>query len=223
MLKRIFMPSCHNPLFYGQSILKLERYLRDRGLIDEVCGCCKPGHGDYRPVPEGADMVVLCNTCAAIAEESMGCRSVTSAFELIDRDPAFPFPDYGGEPVTVQDCWRVRGNHGLHESVRSLMRKMNLVPVELEENRDRSCFCGTSLLMAPSEANRALAPKRFGSAENGLFRPVGADERRAAMKQHASLITTDRAVTYCFSCDNGLQMGGIDSAALVNLLFDRLP
>ena len=38
-------------------------------------------------------------------------------------DDGFDYPDYGGEEITIQDCWRARGRHSLHDAVRELMRE----------------------------------------------------------------------------------------------------
>ena len=45
--------------------------------------------------------IVLCNNCANIVEESSRAGAFTYVWELIDRDADFPFPDYGGERMTV--------------------------------------------------------------------------------------------------------------------------
>lgn len=220
-MPRLFMPSCNNSLMYTRSIQRLGNYLLDRGLVDGWTGCCKPGGPGHADIPDGTDIVVICNSCMAIAEESLNCGSVTNALEIILEDDGFDYPDYGGEEITIQDCWRARGRHSLHDAVRELMHRMNLVPVELPENRDRSRFCGITTCQAMPELNAQLAPRRFGNVDPGLFAPRSEAERRELMREHVAQITTARIASYCFSCDAGLALGGADSASLVNLLFDK--
>jgi hypothetical protein len=221
-MTRLFMPSCNNSLAYTRSAQRLGRYLLDRGFVDGVSGCCKPGGPHHDEIPDDAEIVVVCNTCAGIVEESMQCSSVVNAFELLLEDRTFEYPDYGGERITVQDCWRACGRHGLHDAVRKLLRNMNLVPVELEENRDRSRFCGLTTLREMPEQVAELAPHRFGNVGEGLFESRDESEQIRLMREHAALITTPRVASYCFGCDQGLAIGGADSASLINLLFDKV-
>ena len=218
-MKTLFMPSCNNSVIYERSISRLERYLLDRGLVDGFTGCCKATAPGCNGFTEGANIVAICNTCSAIAEESLGGK-LTNALELILADPDFKYPDYHGEEIAVQDCCRCRGRHELHDTVRELLKKMNMTPVELEENRDDSKFCGVSTFDLLPNNVRELAPKRFRALEGELFTPHTEEEKRAAMVAHVLKIHTSRVVSYCFSCDMGLKVGGADSAALINLLFD---
>ncbi len=218
-MSRVFLSSCKNKATYPEASAKLKEYLLAGGHIDEYFGCCKPGGAGHRDLEPGMDAVVLCNTCQGIVEEHDPMVSVTSVLDIILNDPGFPFPDYGGERITVQDCWRAKGRSGVHDAVRALLREMNLEPVELAENRDGSRFCGVSLL-APLPAQVAeLAPRRYGGHEDGVFVPCSKEQQEEAMRAQAALITTPRVVTYCFACDGGLKLGGADSVALVNLLF----
>ena len=218
-MARVFLSSCKNKAFYPEASAKLKDYLIDGGYIDEYAGCCKPGGPKHRDLEPGADAIVLCHTCHAIVEEHEPVATVTPVFDIILNDPAFPFPDYGGEAITVQDCWRARGRHDIHDAVRALLRKMNMEPVELEENRDESRFCGLTLLNKLPAQMAELAPKRYGSLEPGLFEPRPLDEQMRMMQEQVSRIATPRVVSYCFACDGGLQRGGADSVALLDLLF----
>lgn len=221
-MTRLFMPSCNNSITYARSIKRLGNYLLKRGLVNGITGCCKPSSSTYKEIPPDADLVVICNSCLAIAEEGLKISSVKNALELIREDESFPYPDYGGEEITIQDCWRACGRHGLQDAVRELMIKMNLKPVELKENHDNCRFCGTSTLMEVPAENVLLAPEKLGRYEEGMFVHQEPEERRRIMCEHVSKINTPRVASYCFGCDKGLVLGGADSASLVNLLFDNI-
>ncbi len=107
----IFLPSCNNSITYTRSITRLKDYLLENGYIDRVSGCCKQGSSNYSEIPPNSDLVVICNSCSIIAEESLRAKSVTNALEIILNDTSFNYPDYGGEQITIQDCWRARGKH----------------------------------------------------------------------------------------------------------------
>ncbi len=218
----LLMPGCNNMLMYTRSMKRLGEYLAEKGAIDGIAGCCKPSNTAYQEIPEGTDLIVICNTCSAIANESLGCHSVTHAFDIILNDDDFTYPDYDGEEITVQDCWRARGNHELHDAVRELLRHMNFDIVELEENRDSSRFCGTATLMPLPQTSMEFAPQQLGDHDPSLFVSHSEEDRRRLMREHVSKITTPRVVSYCTVCDKGLTLGGADSASLINLLFDTL-
>ena len=218
-MPRIYMPSCKNPLFYPQASEKLKKYLFEKNFVNHLTGCCKPSIKGYRNLSREDDLIVLCNTCYAVVEEHEPVQSVVHVFNIIVNDPSFHFPDYGGEKITIQDCWRVTGRHDLQNSVRSLLRKMNMEPVELEESHDRSRFCGVSLFAELPQETADLAPQRFGAHEHGIFVPRLPEEQKALMVAHVAKIITPRVVSYCSACDGGLKEGGADSVALLNLLF----
>ncbi len=102
------------------------------------------------------------------------------------------------------------------------MRKMNLVPVELDECRDQSCFCGTSTLKELPPHSLDLAPKYFSDIPEGMFVLRDPNERKQLMREHVAKIKTPRVASYCFECDKGLLLGGADPASIINLLFDDM-
>ena len=71
-----------------------------------------------------------------------------------DDDETFPYPNHHGEAVTVQDCWRSKENAAEQEAVRKLLRRMNFEVVELEENRERTKFCGYSCKTTARKSKR---------------------------------------------------------------------
>ena len=74
----------------------------------------------------------MCNNCAAIIEENTDA-SIDFLWQIIDRDP-----DYHGEEMTIQDCWVAFEKRHVQDAVRSLMRKMNIKIVELQENYEKT-------------------------------------------------------------------------------------
>lgn len=221
-MARLFMPSCRNTASYKRSVQRLGQYLYDRGFVDGFTGCCKPDGPGHADIPGDVELVVICNTCSGILKESKPGHSVINAFELILMDKSFQYPNYRGESITIQDCWRARNQNDLHDVVRQLLYNMNLVPVELEENRANSRFCGLTTLQPMPQQVEELAPILFGNVEEDMFVQHDKDTQVQLMKEHVSQITTPRVTSYCSACDQGLNIGGAESTSLLNLLFDRV-
>ena len=149
----------------------------------------------FQKFPRGATMVSLCHNCAAIFEERHPEIKCLSLWELILSDEQFQYPDLGGEPITVQDCWRSKENRAEQDAVRSILRRMNA-------------------------RNAKLAPKRFVEGAKGLFEPHSDDEKRRLMVEYCRQIKTPRVVCYCHYCLRGLKLGGADGHHLAQMLFD---
>ena len=220
IMAKIYFPSCKNKIAYPNASKKLQEYLVRNNRVEKVGGCCR---SDHRKLSSEDTAIVICNTCFAFCEESSNAGKIISVWEIIDNDLNFTFSNYNGEKITVQDCWRAAGRHKVHNAVRSLLRKMNIEPIELNKNRNKSLFCGITTLMPQPVQNTELAPKRYGIDADGFFREYPEEARIDFMKEHVKQFTTDKAASYCVSCDAGIKMGGIKSVSLINLLFNEIP
>ena len=110
-------------------------------------------------------------TCAAFLRESSKAGRVISLWELLLEDEEFPLYKDSGRRVTVQDCWRAYDNRPQQDAVRELLRRMGVEMVELEENYERTRFCGTSLYEPLPPRYDELAPKRLGREGASFFKP----------------------------------------------------
>ena len=175
----------------------------------------------FEQYPRGSTMVSLCHNCSAIFEERHPEINRLSLWELILSDEQFQYPNLGGEEITVQDCWRSKENRAEQDAVREILRRMNVSIVELDENFDRTKFCGYSLYQPQPKRNAKLAPKRFVEGAKGLFEPHSDEEKRRLMTEYCRQIKTARVICYCHYCLRGLKLGGADGLHLAELLFDR--
>ena len=100
-MSKIFLPSCYTKVKHVNASNKLREYLENREQI-EMVGCCKVF---CKEAKEEDTAVVICSNCAAILEESSMIKNIEFVWEIIDKDIEFPFPDYHGERMTIQDCW----------------------------------------------------------------------------------------------------------------------
>lgn len=97
----LFYPGCQIKKDYPEASKKLAEYIQSKRPV-EVVGCCRVDHGKST---QADTALVVCNNCANIIAESGDPGSIEFVWEIIDNDPDFPFPDYHGEKMTIQDCW----------------------------------------------------------------------------------------------------------------------
>ena len=214
-MAQIFFPSCKAKAAYPAASARLLEYLTDRWGVT-AAGCCRVDH----PSLTAEDVAVaVCNNCAAILEESSSVGQIRFVWELIDSDPDFPFPDYGGETITVQDCWLAVDRRQVQETVRSLLRKMNLQLAEQPESYEKTRFCGVNLLSPCSESNARLAPRRYENGRSPMFRPMTPEQQAAFFRRHCAAIDTRRVACYCKFCTEGIRAGGKEGVHLLELLF----
>ena len=218
---------------------RIQDYVKERfGLT--VVRCCVPSYkirdfedrmpeGEYRArwqsLPDsgrftaGDEVYSLCHNCNNIIEEMHPDLKVHSLWELLDRDDAFPMPDYRGMTATVQDCWRSRDRREEQDAVRSLLRKMNIDIVETERSHADTEFCGASLYRPQPPRNPKLAPRHYVDGAKGKFIPHTPEEQKRIMEDYCSRFRTDRVVCYCHYCLEGLRMGNMDAEHIAGLLF----
>ena len=139
----------------------------------------------FEKFPAGSTVVSICHNCSAIFEERHPEIFRESIRELILSDENFPYPDYHGEAITIQDCWRSKENFAEQEAVRELLRRMNFKVVELSENHVQAKSCGYSLYQPPPPRNPKLAPKRFLYGAQGLFQEHTPEQKNRSCKSTA--------------------------------------
>ena len=136
-------------------------------------------------------------------------------------DKNFKYPNFGGEAITIQDCWRSKENLSEQEAVREILRRMNFKVVELQENHEQTKFCGVSLYQPQVPRNPKLAPRRFLHGAQGLFQPHTDEQKKLLMQEHCAQIPTEKVVAYCHYCIRGLKLGGKKAFHLAELLFEE--
>lgn len=176
-----------------------------------------PDSGVFQP---GDRVYSLCHNCNNIIEEQHPGVEVLSLWELLDRDEAFPLPDYSGLRVTVQDCWRSRDRAAEQAAVRSLLRKMHIDYDEAPEHHADTEFCGVSLYRPQPPRNPRLAPKHYVDGAVGKFLPHSEAEQAALMRDYCGRLLPQPVACYCHYCLEGLKLGGAEAWHLAELIFE---
>jgi hypothetical protein len=99
---------------------------------------------------------------------------------------------------------------------------MNYVPVETEENKERTMFDGVYRYRAISEKNLMLAPRTFQKLKQEYIEIQPPEAVEKLMKQHSQQYRTARVCVYCNSCLKGVQIGGAEGVHLLDLITANL-
>lgn len=236
-MEKFYIASCVFTEEYPELSKKIQNYIAEKNL--PIIRCCVANYKveefenrmpenyredwkkilHYKKFPAGSTMVSLCHNCSAIFEERHPEISRQSLWEFILEDKNFKYPDFHGEKITIQDCWRQKENRAEQNAVRKILKKMNVEIVELEENFERTNFCGYSLYQPQPQRNPKLAPKRFLENAKGLFQEHTQEEKLNLMQDYCKKISTEKVIAYCHYCVRGLRLGGKKSFHLSELLF----
>lgn len=220
-----------------KSAKKIQKYIAEKNL--PIIRCCVANYKveefenrmpenyreDWKKIPHfekfpaGSTMISLCHNCATIFEERHAEILRKSLWEFILEDKNFSYPNFHGEKITVQDCWRSKENISEQNAVREIMRRMNIEVVELEKNHEQTDFCGYSLYQPQPPRNAKLAPKRFVENAKGFFQEHTQEEKIQLMKNYCSQIKTEKIFAYCHYCVRGLKLGGAKTFHLAEVLF----
>ena len=100
---QIYFPSCNFTKASPQAAKKLRAYLKEKM---PVAGCCRL---DKTPYHAGDTALYFCQACRETLEQKPGNQLIPqNLFVWLAEQADFPWPDYGGLTVNVQDCWRDR-------------------------------------------------------------------------------------------------------------------
>lgn len=241
MKKNYYIASCVFTSRYPELSVKIQQYIRERHNM-QIVRCCVPKYkiktfveqmpenyrSEWSDLPdsayfaEGEVVYSLCHNCSAIIEELHPNVTVRSLWELILSDSHFRYPDLKNQTMTIQDCWRAKERRDEQEAVRKLLRKMNIDVVELPDNHEKTEFCGNSLYRAAPVRNLKLAPKRFVDNAKGKFEEHTLEEQKEIMQEYSQRFKTDKVVTYCHYCLEGLELVDVDAVHIANLLFENM-
>jgi Fe-S oxidoreductase len=163
----------------------------DSGMTEHLV-CC-------RHDPQLSRGTVVINTCAGCDKryrELYDGVSTVSLWEVLADSDTFEFPDYGGAEMTIHDACPTRTEARVHDAVRTLLDRMNIVVVEPPSTRTRAVCCGDSFFgQLPDDAVKGLMAKRADS------------------------MPRQDVVVYCVSCVKAMHIGGRRPRYVVDLLF----
>ena len=189
-----FNPGCALSIYKPDTAQKLFELLRKE--FNEISLhkiCC---HNNPK-VPEGSVIINVCAGCDKRFRSLYEGVSTFSVWEFLDSADNFVFPDYSGLTMSIQDPCPVRPRTGIHNAVRSLLRKMNISIVETKHHGENSICCG-----------------------DGLYPDAPIDIIHNQMKTRADSMPCEEVCVYCVSCIKSMHIGGKKPRYLVDLIMN---
>ena len=193
MDKFVFAPGCALFLYKPLLVDKLHAYLEARrGPLAVLSACCH-----HTPALDaGTNVITTCPGCDRRYRHNYREPRSVSLWELLAGDDLFPFPDYRGRKMTIIDACPTRDQKRIHDAVRQLAARMNIVVVEPEKTREKGTCCGDTYYPALPAA-RVIE----------------------LMKAKGGELPLDEVLVYCVSCSKSMFVAGRRPRYLVDLLF----
>ena len=195
----IYYPSCNFATMHLQTAKKVRDYFEKQMPIAK---CCKI---DKREFEKGDIGLYVCQACRKQIENQVKTMSIWEYFDQLDN---FDFPDYHGQKMYLQDCFRDRNHPEVHQAVRSLLKKMNIEVIEMKNNKDNSIFCGTLHYETKDLDDIHLShyPK---------------DVQEKYMQEYVQQFDNKKIICVCNRCLKGILLGKGKGVHLLELLFNK--
>ncbi|HOP75283.1 MAG TPA: (Fe-S)-binding protein [Bacillota bacterium] len=192
MAKLHFNPGCALSLYKPEFEVKILKYLNDNfGEVALHKICCH----HHPELESGSTIINVCPGCDRRFSHLYEGIMTISLWEIIDGLEEFPYPDYGGLRISIQDACPVRQKIQVHQAVRNLLQKMNFTIVETKLNRTHSLCCGDS-----------------------FYPKLPMEEIHQKMKERAQSMPCQDVCVYCVSCIQSMAIGGRTPRYLLDLL-----
>lgn len=192
-MSNIYVPGCALMSYKQHLADKLIKFLEPLyGHSETLYSCCfnKPD------IKYDARILTPCVACMEVYEKRG--YSVNYVLADIAKSNDFPFPDYGGMAMSIQDTCYARKRPDVHETIRLLLQRMNIRIIEPQATCTHSKCCGHAL---------------YGKAATAKVEEL--------MRKRAGEMPCDDVVVYCASCIVSMSVGGKKPHYILDLLFDE--
>ena len=192
-MKTCFAPGCALKKNRPDLISRMTAFLLEKGVIEgSFAPCCKEEGLSFK---EETALIVCCPGCAFHFGLMENVR-VVSLWKILNETD-FPFPDYGGQVMTIHDACHRRNRHSaeMQDSARALCSRMRIALIEPALTRDETPCCG-------------------GSAKDLSL-------RRAMAQRRADSLPCKDVALYCTGCVRSFSVTGAVPHHLLDLLYGR--
>lgn len=208
-----YLPGCDVNANHPTAGARLRAYMLSKDAVAEA-PCCRKDIGVLEP---GDTLIQNCTLCQLMLAERVPQVQVVSLYEHLLADEAFPWPDFAGRTMTLQDCYRTRHDTRLQAAIRACLDRMHISYLEMPESHERTRFCGIWLMGPAAPDCLELAPQTFAELER-VREILSPDAQEALMRTWAENYPTDEVAVYCNGCERGVRMGGKTPVHMVELL-----
>lgn len=190
-MNNLYVPGCALMSYKSHLADKLMNFLSSQYEdYHTLYNCCF----NHPEINSETHILTPCVACMDVYEK----RGYTVSFLLSDiaRSKDFPFPDYGGVTMSIQDTCYARKRPDVHETIRILLQRMNIHIIEPQATRARSKCCGQTF---------------YGKVQTSKVEEL--------MRKRADEMPSEDVVVYCSSCILGMSVGGKQPHYILDLLF----
>ena len=82
-------------------------------------------------------MITVCSGCDRRYRQNYEKPSTVTLWEVLAESEDFDFPNYGAMPMTIIDACLTRDQPRVHDAVRKLAERMNIMIIEPDATRER--------------------------------------------------------------------------------------
>lgn len=188
----VYAPGCALMAYKPHLADKLKNIVtRKYGEMETILTCCFD-----RPVFESKTCIITpCTACAAEYSRFDNCSTLLFLTELAESDD-FPFPDYGGICMSIQDTCSARSQPESLAAIRKLLKRMNISINEATYAMEKARCCGQTF---------------YGKADIEKVADI--------MRKRAEEMPCEDVVVYCTSCIMSMFTGGKRPRYILDLLF----
>jgi Fe-S oxidoreductase len=194
--KLFFAPGCAFMLYKPELAFKILNLLNEKlGKTEMLMTCCQ--HEPH--LPENSKVINVCPGCDMRFGKDYRGVSTISLWEVIDENSFLNLPDYKGRSMSIIDACPTRDEDRVHNSIRSLLSKMNIRLVEPKNTRRESTCCGDVY---------------YGSMPTVKVKRL--------MAEKAMEMPADDIVVHCVSCIMAVLNGGKNPQYVADLIFNEV-
>ncbi len=192
-MKQVYAPGCALMIYKPELAQKVLEFLNtDNANIPEYLICCR-----HEPkLVSGTQVINTCAGCDRRYRELYEGISTISLWEILCENEEFPFPDYNGVKMSIQDACPTRTQERVHSAIRKLLKRMNIQIIEPQNTRTKATCCGDS-----------------------FYGVLPVEQVKERMIKRSNEMPCDDVVVYCVSCIKAIHNGGKKPRYILDLLF----
>lgn len=195
MDKCYFNPGCAMTTHDVENEQLIYKLLNENfGTVKMHNRCCR-----HQPnLPEGSVIINNCAGCDRRFRSIYEGIDTISLWEILDAIDNLDLPNHEGLKVSVQDPCSYRPKPQVHQSVRSLLKKMNIEVEEALCHGTSSVCCG-----------------------DNFYPKLSIEEVNELQKKRASEMPCENVVVYCVSCLKSMTIGEKQGLHLMDLILNK--
>lgn len=207
-----YLPGCDVRKNHLEAVEKMSEYMIKKDI--HILECCRT---ELDNIKEEDTVIHNCTLCGLILKERLKDVEIISLYEYCLKDKEFKWPQYSSLHLTIQDCIRMIDNNHLQKAIRECCYRMNIQVVEMDENFEKTRYCGVWLNNPADPLCKELAPQAFSHLEK--YRYIQSQEQQILdMQKWNHQYQTEYVLVYCNGCERGIKLGGGNPVHIIDLI-----